>query len=213
VLFQEFEFDPDGDFAKVHTYYHRLGVAAEYEWIRIKYPNYMFVKQTLTHITLNGENIPCDILTIWQNGQIKKIYFDISQMMETPHWENPNKDHWENKAKVIHEKLIRDYGFTVDTNNEGCLFKKIHDEYSIAFDVSYFFGLICPEDIPPDLRKKLKNTIGKYKDKGFITNLVNTNDLVGGCIRIDTFDDIDIVFSNFEALEKETRELIERIDD
>jgi len=79
----EYESTGDGDFLKVCTNDHRLGVSAEYEWFNKKYLNAEFIKQKYTFINLNGNIISCDILLIkLENKEVKKVYFDISQMME-----------------------------------------------------------------------------------------------------------------------------------
>jgi hypothetical protein len=83
VEFTEYESTQEGDFVKVCTGDHDLGVAAEYIWFQNKYPNAVLTKQVLTGIILNGNNVKCDIVTIeTAEKEIKNIYFDISQMMD-----------------------------------------------------------------------------------------------------------------------------------
>jgi hypothetical protein len=82
VTFQEFEYSPEGDFVKVCTDDHELGVEAEYVWFQNKYPGASCLKQRFRKIELNGAAINCDILTIkTADFQSKTLYFDISQLM------------------------------------------------------------------------------------------------------------------------------------
>jgi uncharacterized protein YifE (UPF0438 family) len=82
VNFIEYEPVEEGDFVKVCTNDHDLGVAAEYAWFENKYHNAVLLWQEFTTIKLNGIKTKCDILTIRTDIEIKTIYFDISQMME-----------------------------------------------------------------------------------------------------------------------------------
>jgi hypothetical protein len=83
VEFIEYEPAQEGDFVKVCTDDHSLGVAAEYVWFQNKYPNAVLTLQDFTTIKLNGNNVKCDILTIeTAEKEIKTIYFDISQMLD-----------------------------------------------------------------------------------------------------------------------------------
>jgi hypothetical protein len=67
VNFIEYESDSDGDFVKVCTDDHELGVAAEYAWFCAKYANSVCTLQRFTRMRLNGKVINCDILTILGN--------------------------------------------------------------------------------------------------------------------------------------------------
>ncbi|HTL81855.1 MAG TPA: hypothetical protein VL651_09140 [Bacteroidia bacterium] len=52
------------------------GVAAEYEWLKLNYPGYSLIKQTLEYNT----SVPYDVMEIkTADGTKKKIYFDISE--------------------------------------------------------------------------------------------------------------------------------------
>jgi uncharacterized protein YifE (UPF0438 family) len=83
VNFIEYESDSDGDFVKVCTDDHDLGVAAEYAWFHAKYANSTRTRQRFTKMRLNGKVVACDILTIkTEKGETITVYFDISQLME-----------------------------------------------------------------------------------------------------------------------------------
>jgi hypothetical protein len=83
VKFIEYETAKEGDFVKVCTNDHDLGVAAEYVWFQNKYIDAVCMQQYLKKIKLNGNKTSVDILTIKiNNGFFKDIYFDISDMME-----------------------------------------------------------------------------------------------------------------------------------
>jgi uncharacterized protein YifE (UPF0438 family) len=83
VRFVEFEPAQEGNFVKVCTDDHDLGVAAEYIWLKNKYCNAVYINQRLTTIRLNGNKIKCDVLSIkTKDNEVKNVYFDISQMME-----------------------------------------------------------------------------------------------------------------------------------
>ena len=83
VKFIEYENADEGDFVKVCTNDHDLGVAAEYMWLQHKYIDAECTEQEFTKIKLNGNKTSFDILTIKiNNGCIKDVYFDISDMME-----------------------------------------------------------------------------------------------------------------------------------
>lgn len=74
------------DVVKVHAHTHVLGVAAEYKWIRRRYPNSKTIKQTLTTLDLltgkkryKSKQLRFDVIEIkLPNGLEKEIYFDIS---------------------------------------------------------------------------------------------------------------------------------------
>jgi len=52
-----------------------VGVGAEYQWLRDKYPGHIRIEQKL--LSYNGK--PMDVVTIkTKEGEIKDIYFDIS---------------------------------------------------------------------------------------------------------------------------------------
>jgi len=83
VKFIEYEAAEEGDFVKVCTNDHNLGVAAEYAWFKNKYDDAECTGQEFTKIKFNGNKISVDILTIKINNDcIKNIYFDISDMIE-----------------------------------------------------------------------------------------------------------------------------------
>jgi uncharacterized protein YifE (UPF0438 family) len=83
VIFIEYESDSDGDFVKICTGDHDLGVEAEYVWFRAKYTNSVRTLQRFTKMRLNGKVVACDISTIQtENGETITVYFDISQLME-----------------------------------------------------------------------------------------------------------------------------------
>jgi hypothetical protein len=78
------------DVVKVHAHTHILGVAAEYGWIRRRYPGSKTVKQALTTLDLiagkkkyKTSKIYFDIITIeLPNGRKKEIFFDISNFYD-----------------------------------------------------------------------------------------------------------------------------------
>lgn len=83
VEFCEYKSINDDDFVKVCTHEHDLGVHGEYAWIQNKYPDARPMKQVFTSLTINKKKVKCDILTIQtDDGNIKDVYFDISQLME-----------------------------------------------------------------------------------------------------------------------------------
>jgi len=80
ITFIEFESADEGDFIKICTYEHAIGVDAEYTWLQNKY----------------------------KNGKLRQLFFDISQMMEALSNKSSgkvNKNLWDNKAKMIYNKL------------------------------------------------------------------------------------------------------------
>ena len=86
VKFCEYKSINEDDFVKVCTYEHDLGVHGEYAWIQNKYPDARPMKQVFTSIVINKKKVKCDILTIQtDDGNIKDVYFDISQLMEDLH--------------------------------------------------------------------------------------------------------------------------------
>jgi hypothetical protein len=74
------------DIVKVNAYTHHLGVMAEHEWIRQRYPGSKFLKQELTTLDRlqkrnddTNTSIHFDVMTIaLSEKREKKIYFDIS---------------------------------------------------------------------------------------------------------------------------------------
>jgi hypothetical protein len=210
VKFIEFESAREGDFVKVCTQDHNLGVAAEYAWVKNKYYNAIRTKQEFTTIKLNEIEIKCDILSIkTKNTKIKQIYFDISQMMENLHnmgTGKTNKELWEDKAKIIYEKLIQELNFSVVKDDEESLFKEINENITIGFDISYFFGFIIKGNkIDERLRKEYLNILDKYISIDFIGDITLGNGLIGGHIKIGNLDDINIVFEKYKEFEEEIR--------
>ena len=78
------------DVVKIHAHTHMLGVAAEYEWIRHRYPGSETVKQALTTLDLisgkkryKASQIYFDIINIeLPNGRQKEVFFDISNFFD-----------------------------------------------------------------------------------------------------------------------------------
>jgi uncharacterized protein YifE (UPF0438 family) len=213
VRFIEFESAREGDFVKVCTYDHHLGVASEYVWLKNKYCNAVRINQRLTTIRLNGNKIKCDILSIKTgNNEIKDIYFDISQMAENLSnitLGKTNKNMWEEKAKIIYEKLTQEYCFSVEEDDEESLFKKIDENVNIGFDITYFFGFIIKGNKTDKiLREKLLKILCTYISSGFIGSIIITNRILGGNIKIDNLNDIRIVFENYKCLEEEAKKVI-----
>jgi hypothetical protein len=70
------------DVIKIDAHTHQIGVAAEYEWLRQKYPESKMVMQSLVNMNVakSGEKkIYFDVLKIeLKNGESKELYFDIS---------------------------------------------------------------------------------------------------------------------------------------
>jgi hypothetical protein len=75
------------DVIKVDTHAQRPGVAAEYEWMRLRHRRSIKLKQSLQAINVakSGEHVVFfDVLLIQQrNGKTKKLYFDISSFFGT----------------------------------------------------------------------------------------------------------------------------------
>ena len=213
VKFIEYEPANEGDFVKVCTYDHGLGVAGEYAWFRNKYHNAEVKMQQLTTIVLNGKKIECDILTILIDGyKERKIYFDISQMMESLNdmaSGKINKEHWEENAKTIYDKLVNDFGFSVNDDDKECLSKKIGENINIGFDISYFFGFVIENSaLDRDLRKKCLGLLNRFRSSDFIGKTIVTEKIIGGYIKIDDLNDLNIVFENYKKLEEESLNLI-----
>jgi hypothetical protein len=208
ILFQEFETSPE--VVKVCTYDHDAGVAGEYQWVRTTYPGARVEKQRFTKVELNGKKVTCDILTIQtSDGQTKDIYFDISQMMEDFRTGSSNKDHWDARARMIYEKLVSEYHYAVDKDDEECLLKEIKPGIRIGFDKTFYFGLIFTRGIPqePSQKRQYEKALQKYIDNGFICNIQRSDVLLGGYMPIDLIKDIAVVFQNFETLEDEIRRI------
>jgi len=208
VKFIEYETTSEEDFVKVCTNDHNLGVDAEYFWFQNKYNNAIHIQQEYKKMKINGNEISVDILTIKINNNIiKNIYFDISQMMENLNnivLNKTNKDHWEGNAKIIYEKLIKEFNFSIEHDDEECLYKEIDKNVNIGFDINYYFGFILKENkLEEKLREKYIMMLNKYVINDFIGNFINTNKLIGGYMKIDDLNDINIVFENYKNLEEE----------
>jgi len=216
VKFIEYESDHEGVFIKVCTNQHNLGVNAEYAWVESNYNNYELVQQALTKIKLNDNIVKCDILTIkTDEGNTINIYFDISQMMENLDNKTKNitnKDLWEDKAKTIYNKLIQEHNFSILDNDEESLHKKINDSVSIVFDITYFLGFVINENISKsdlfDEKEKCHSVLKKYFKNKFIGNKLFSDRVIGGYIRIDELNDINIVFENYKNIQKEYEEAL-----
>jgi len=88
VRFTEMLRSVQHDVVKIHAHTHTLGVAAEYEWLRRRYPKSKRLSQGLTTLDLitgkgrakySANQIHFDILEIQlADGRKKEIYFDIS---------------------------------------------------------------------------------------------------------------------------------------
>jgi hypothetical protein len=74
------------DVVKIDAHTHQLGVAAEYEWKKVKYPESKMIMQRLEEMDVgknnngvNAKTIYFDVLEIQlSDGRKKEIYFDIS---------------------------------------------------------------------------------------------------------------------------------------
>ncbi len=92
VTFTELMHSISLDVIKVHAHTHALGVAAEYEWIRRRYPKAERLSQSLTTLDpskgkkeYDGKQVHFDVLTVKLKGGMKKeIYFDISSFFSSP---------------------------------------------------------------------------------------------------------------------------------
>ncbi|GHU70112.1 hypothetical protein FACS189450_04030 [Spirochaetia bacterium] len=208
ILFQEYGTSPE--VVKVCTYDHDVGVAGEYQWVRTTYPAAHVEEQQFTELELSGKKVKCDILTIQtSDGQTKDIYFDISQMMEDFRTGIINKGHWDARARMIYEKLVSEYHYAVDKDDEECLFKEIKPGIRIAFDKTFYFGLVFTRSIPqePSQRRQYEKALQKYISNGFICNIQRGDVLLGGYMPIDLIKNIAVVFQNFETLEDEIRRI------
>ncbi|MDR3112587.1 MAG: hypothetical protein LBU55_05455 [Elusimicrobiota bacterium] len=86
VLFIEYCADNSAlnkNVVKVCVSDNELGIAAEYAWIKNKYPDYKLLKQSISVISLDGNIVNSDLLEIITKGVTVKVYFDISQFFET----------------------------------------------------------------------------------------------------------------------------------
>lgn len=77
------------DIIKIYAYTHIIGIRAEYEWIKKKYPKANILLQSLTDLKMLTQdndiknNIYFDILKIeLPDKRIKEIYFDISEFFK-----------------------------------------------------------------------------------------------------------------------------------
>ena len=73
-----FESDIGETIVKIITDDSSVGVGAEYAFINHQFPGYKFVKQELASITINGRSTLCDILTIHNETETKRVCFDIT---------------------------------------------------------------------------------------------------------------------------------------
>jgi hypothetical protein len=196
VVFQEFESPPEGDFVKVCTYDHGLGVDAEYVWVGNKYGEFRRSLQEFTYMTYNGKEVQCDILTIHpRNGGVKKVYFDLSMVMQGLNYDisadgtrKSNRDHWDARAGVIYDKLIAEQGFLVNDDDDESLYKPIMPGINLAFDNSFFCGFTCDKGaskIEDDMQNLLLPFLYFLEDKGFIDKVLNWGHVIGGYIRLD----------------------------
>ncbi len=71
VSFTELIRSIDFDAVKVHAITHRVGISAEYEWLKRRYPGYKLITQQLTSlqalagdVNFSLDQIPFDLLTI-----------------------------------------------------------------------------------------------------------------------------------------------------
>ena len=205
VKFIEYKYTPEGDFFKIYANIHALGVNAEYELCQNKYNYENIVQQEYKKIKFNGKESEFDILTIvLKDSSIKKIYFDISQMMKNKYNITLNED----KSKIIYDKLINEYNFSIDCYDEESLIKKINETISISFDVNYFFGLILENSkLDKGYREKYEKIMDNYISDGFIGNIINFDELIGGFIQIDNLYDINVVFENYRNLEEKCKNI------
>ncbi len=78
ISFEEKCISQHFDIIKIKATTHTLGVAAEREWLKKKYPGYRNNMQILSHVQTEKGRITFDILPI-EVGNIKKdVYFDIT---------------------------------------------------------------------------------------------------------------------------------------
>jgi hypothetical protein len=200
----EFESSQEGDFVKICLNEHKLGVEAEYVWIKKMYQNAFIIKQRKTNIILNGENIDCDILYL---DVEKKIYFDISQMMENLNniiSGKTNRNLWDKKAMIIYDKLINEYNFSICNNDEEALYKEINKNTGLGFDVQYYFGFVIRNNNEmKNERSKCKLILEEFVKNNFIGNIIIENEIMGGYIKIDEIDDINQVYINYKKIEEE----------
>src|SRR5437773_6290045 len=78
------------DVVKVHAHTHKVGVLAEYQWIKQRYPQSTVIRQTLTTLDIIKERpepsprqIFFDVIQIeLKNGREKDVYFDISSFFD-----------------------------------------------------------------------------------------------------------------------------------
>ena len=78
ISFEEKCISRDFDIIKIKATTHDIGVAAEREWLKKKYPRYVNNMQMLSYVQTEKGRIIFDILPI-KVGEIKKdIYFDIT---------------------------------------------------------------------------------------------------------------------------------------
>lgn len=80
------------DVVKVHAHTHLLGIRAEYEWLKRRYPGYDRVSQGVTTLDLlkggqkySRDQVHFDLLAIrLADGRDKEVYFDISDFYGGP---------------------------------------------------------------------------------------------------------------------------------
>lgn len=78
ITFEEKLISRDFDIVKINATTHWLGVVAEKEWLKHKYPGYKNCMQVLNHVQTNKGLKTFDILPIEKGNMKKKIYFDIT---------------------------------------------------------------------------------------------------------------------------------------
>lgn len=78
ISFEELVLSHDFDIIRINATTHSLGVNAEYQWVKYKYPGSRCYMQTLQKFHTNKGDKIFDILHIEIGPREKDIYFDIS---------------------------------------------------------------------------------------------------------------------------------------
>jgi hypothetical protein len=137
VDFCEYEDAPEGDFVKVCTNDHELGVSAEYAWFRNKYPGAVGIRQHFTCMKLNGTQVRCDILTLkLPGGETRNVYFDISQMMAD--LDAKIRTGEESPDPLEKYSALNQENYTVAEQSE------IYEKYKAEGDLDVFIPGRCP---------------------------------------------------------------------
>ena len=123
---------------------------------------------------------------------------------------------WDERHKAITGLIMEQLqlkGFERYPGEEdGCVYKKINDDVSLAYNLENSFGFRCtPGSKPTSFKKHNKNLIDCLKSaelKGIFSDEEAHNDTwVWKVIDVDKITDLDVIIKDFEILESEWKGL------